>query len=188
MSYGRDLDLMGEHQLSRYQGTIRFMGEFEIYAPDWAARQFGRVQSIPVPLSLPTGDSHRKATSQYKGYRLEYPSEDYHWADRQGHLWDIDSVTATIPTGRWECAAGFIDWYLEHCHPCVLPSTRPSPLPVVDHSTTPITDRAARDEAIRAELQRFLQRGDGMTHQEVMDVIDRFYGPDRDSFVSTAPM
>ena len=110
---------------------------------------------------------------------MSYPVEDHRWADRQGHLWDVNSITTTIPTGRWECAVGFMDWYLDHGHPCVLPTTRPPPLPVVDHPTPPLTDPVARMAAMHVELQRLRGRGDGMTHQELTKLIDRYYDADR---------
>ena len=102
---------------TRYRGTIEWLGEFEPYMPDRCARQFGRVQGLPTPLTPPLPTFQR--TSSLKKIKVvEYTPEFDRWADKEQHLRDITGLPCAMQ--GWEVQQGYLEWYGSMTHMYIL--------------------------------------------------------------------
>ena len=125
MPFG-ELDFDTTFRLSRYRGTIRWQGKIESYMPDRVARQFGRVQGIPLDPIAPT--FAQRPYNLYKKYQLEFADEHDHWADPDTHLWDISQIPRADP--GYTVTDDYMAWYMPRSHTCIDPtSIPPAPFP-----------------------------------------------------------
>ncbi len=132
MPYG-DLDFDGAYRLSRYRGTIEFLGVVEPYMPDRCARQFGRVQEIPVEPIRPVQETLRRLARPHAQFVVDFDVIHDHWDARLDHLYSFDALPR-VQHG-WDVAPGYIDWLTPRIHPYLLPATiphAPLPAPLVD--------------------------------------------------------
>ena len=137
----RYIDFGGYYAISRYRGILRIDDIEEAYMPDRFLRQFGYVQTMPLPRIPP----HQEVRlDKGRGTRVSYAPIYDAWTSR--HLEETRvSFDGLVPAhSPWLVDDAYMPWYTTHCHPYILPTSIAVQIPVDRPPPVPVSDSRVR--------------------------------------------
>ena len=137
----RYIDFGGYYAISRYRGILRIDDIEEAYMPDRFLRQFGYVQTVPLPRIPP----HQEVRlDRGRGTRVSYAPIYDAWTSR--HLEETRvSLDGLVPAhSPWLVDDAYMPWYTTHCHPYILPTSIAVQIPVDRPPPVPVSDSRVR--------------------------------------------